>query len=300
MHTSYKIGGFYMWKNGVCLDNKNLANKQREYLDNKDYKGYLRANYEEDRLQALNYLLKLGITDRRLWKYAYSYATKDYDKYFDLLKYFMDDEPKDIKVNDNGSVTVYRGITENSSNLKKAYSWTTSKKVAEGFSKLNNSVLGRIYTASIHPDHIITTINERKEKEVILNPSYLVNVEYRETYPVLDDSKANKVMRRNSIPDLQGYLFYECCKEKGLKVTQLKEGYQKYYQTQDKLIALYGNFLNNLDIKQEIDYKDTLFGTYDTDFKIMKIMYFIEKALQNHYTVYPYGILNSYKRRKHM
>ena len=289
-----------MWKNGFYLDDNALASKQQEYLVNKDYRGYLRSHFIEDRLHALNYLLKLGVTDRRLWKYAYAYATKDYDKYFDLLRYFTDDEPKDIKVNDNGSVTVYRGITENSSNLKKAYSWTTSKKVAESFSKLHDSILGRIYTASIHPDHIITTINERKEKEVILDPSFLVNVEYRETYPVLNDSQASKVMRRNSIPDLQGYLLYECCKEKGLKVTQLKEGYQQYYKTQDKLITLYGNFLTNLTVKSQKEVNSSIFGTYDTDFKIMKIMYFIEKALQNHYVVYPYSILNSYKRRKHM
>ena len=73
-------------------------------------------------------------------------------------------------------VEVYRGITDYNKKYVKALSWTLSKKTAEWFADRFSSK-GIIYKALIPKEHILAYFNGRNEKEIVLDPKYLQDIE---------------------------------------------------------------------------------------------------------------------------
>ena len=73
-------------------------------------------------------------------------------------------------------VEVYRGITDYNKKYVKALSWTLSKKTAEWFADRFSSK-GIIYKALIPKEHILAYFNGRNEKEIVLDPKYLQNIQ---------------------------------------------------------------------------------------------------------------------------
>ena len=98
-----------------------------------------------------------------------------YDEFKDIFektKGFITEN--DIEI-DEDVVTIYRGVTEKSSEISTALSWTLSKEVAKFFSTRFDSD-GEIYCAKINKEDILVANNLRNEFEVIVNPEKLMNV----------------------------------------------------------------------------------------------------------------------------
>ena len=98
-----------------------------------------------------------------------------YDEFKDIFektKGFITEN--DIEI-DEDVVTIYRGVTEKSSEISTALSWTLSKEVAKFFSTRFDSD-GEIYCAKINKEDILVSTNLRKEFEVIVNPEKLMNI----------------------------------------------------------------------------------------------------------------------------
>lgn len=73
-------------------------------------------------------------------------------------------------------VTVYRGVTNRSTPADEAISWTLDIKVADFFAKRFNSN-GSVYKAQINKKDVYDYLTGRNEKEVLLNPYELYNIE---------------------------------------------------------------------------------------------------------------------------
>ena len=73
------------------------------------------------------------------------------------------------KVDAAGNLTLYRGESSKSSNVKKALSWTLDRDKAVWFAKrLNFSGEGYVYTGKANISHVIAYINEREEEEILV------------------------------------------------------------------------------------------------------------------------------------
>jgi hypothetical protein len=90
-------------------------------------------------------------------------------------EYGFDQELYEI-IENQQSITVYRGVTEKSTPYDKGISWTLDEKVAEWFGKRFGSE-GDIIKAEININDVHDFISRRNEKEVLLNPSKLNNIQ---------------------------------------------------------------------------------------------------------------------------
>lgn len=74
------------------------------------------------------------------------------------------------------TIKVYRGVTDYNSSDIRALSWTVDFDQAEWFAKRFGNK-GYIYSASIDKKNIHAYTDARSEKEVIVNPDYLVDIQ---------------------------------------------------------------------------------------------------------------------------
>jgi hypothetical protein len=82
----------------------------------------------------------------------------------------MTDLKKEIKLNTDGTVTIYRGSNMESAKADDAFSWTLSEKTAKFFADRFSKGTGRIDHKNIDPSEIIDYLHDRGESEVILFP----------------------------------------------------------------------------------------------------------------------------------
>lgn len=78
------------------------------------------------------------------------------------------------KVDENGFITVYRGVGSKSTPLKKAYSWTTNLCVALFFAT-RYSQKGKVYTGKVHINDVIAYIDSRNENEILALPEKVID-----------------------------------------------------------------------------------------------------------------------------
>lgn len=78
-----------------------------------------------------------------------------------------------VEPDDEGYYTIYRGSTEKSTTLDKAYSWTLRRDVAKFFATRFEST-GIIYQGKVHKDKIKAYINGRDEEEVLVFPEDVI------------------------------------------------------------------------------------------------------------------------------
>ena len=90
-------------------------------------------------------------------------TSKDHNERMEELK-------KDMKLNDDGTVTVYRGENTKSAKSDDAFSWTLTKKTAKFFAERFSKGTGKINEKKIDPKEIIDYLPHRGESEVILFP----------------------------------------------------------------------------------------------------------------------------------
>ncbi|MBY6842869.1 hypothetical protein [Clostridium botulinum] len=97
-----------------------------------------------------------------------------------LSREFLEEVFKYNKANknwfDEDIITIYRGEGDLSTSCDEAYSWTIDIDVARWFAERFNSE-GKVYKGYIKQDHILDYIEDRNEKEILVFPEDVFNVE---------------------------------------------------------------------------------------------------------------------------
>jgi hypothetical protein len=73
------------------------------------------------------------------------------------------------KIDEDGFITVYRGVGSKSTSPEKAYSWTTDINIAAFFASRFSQV-GDIYTGKVHIKDVIAYVEDRNEHEILALP----------------------------------------------------------------------------------------------------------------------------------
>lgn len=77
---------------------------------------------------------------------------------------------KEAKLNDDGTLTIYRGENTKSVKQEEAYSWSLSKKTAGFFATRFSKGTGRIISKNVKPDEVLDLLGQRGESEVLIMP----------------------------------------------------------------------------------------------------------------------------------
>lgn len=80
----------------------------------------------------------------------------------------MNEEERGVYHSLPEEVTVYRGVTSYNRKKKRAFSWTTDKRVAKWFANRFDTGTGEIWTMTVPKDRILCVFDGR-EKELIVN-----------------------------------------------------------------------------------------------------------------------------------
>lgn len=115
--------------------------------------------------------------------FKYVYSTLDYNcNYINKDILFKLKELKTKYLSDK-EITVYRGHGEYSPEINQVYSWTTSKKTAIKFALMRKTPCC-LYKAKVKEKDVITKINDRNERELVILPENIYDlemVEFEET-----------------------------------------------------------------------------------------------------------------------
>lgn len=84
-------------------------------------------------------------------------------------KTLMDEEEREVFANLPEEVTIYRGVTDHNKSRKKAFSWSTDRKVAEWFADRFQTGTGEVWTLTVPKERILCSFEGRNEHEVIVN-----------------------------------------------------------------------------------------------------------------------------------
>lgn len=87
----------------------------------------------------------------------------------------MDEEEYGVFRGLDDVVTVYRGVTSYNAKNVKALSWTLDRDTAEWFANRYGEQ-GTVYEAQIEKEHICAVFQGRNEAEVIVDPTYLLDI----------------------------------------------------------------------------------------------------------------------------
>ena len=94
-------------------------------------------------------------------------------------RYLMDGEEQAQLFALNDPVTIYRGVTSLNKSRVRAMSWTLKYDTANWFAHRFNEK-GIVYEAQIEKAHILALFNGRNEAEIVVEPTFLVNVQEAE------------------------------------------------------------------------------------------------------------------------
>lgn len=163
---------------------KEQKKQMHEYITEQNWDAVLTFCDKKVSFPVLSYVMKFAPKNKHAEMFIDTYTRNEYG--FDRINPDMVrsalSEPAggayDISLAEenpdvNGYYTVYRGNTEKSTTLDKAYSWTLSREVAYFFATRFNSV-GIIYVGKVHKDKIRAYINSRSEKEVLVLPEDVI------------------------------------------------------------------------------------------------------------------------------
>lgn len=84
-------------------------------------------------------------------------------------KFLMDEEERKHYEELPDMVTIYRGVTDYNKSRKKAFSWTTERKVAEWFAGRYNTGGGEVWKLIVPKERILCCFDGRNEAECVVN-----------------------------------------------------------------------------------------------------------------------------------
>jgi len=158
----------YDWKRKV----------RREYLDERNWNGYLMAHERPYRMYALGKLWdrgRLGLDEMRelladMWTDTEMPQSNQAEPLhlFREAEFTTDDPDGWAKLKDKKSIRLYRGVDYKFELTKDGPSWTTDRSVADFFAKRYNAD-GDVFRYDAHPDEVLAWLGGRGESEAILD-----------------------------------------------------------------------------------------------------------------------------------
>lgn len=94
-------------------------------------------------------------------------------------RYLMDREEQAELFALSDPVTIYRGVTSVNKSRVRAMSWTLKYDTASWFAHRFDEK-GTVYGAQIEKEHILALFNGRNEAEIVVEPTFLMNVQEAE------------------------------------------------------------------------------------------------------------------------
>ena len=91
-------------------------------------------------------------------------------------RYLMDSEEQIQLAGLPDPVTIYRGVTSYNRSRVHAMSWTLNPETAKWFAHRFGEN-GSVYEAQIQKAHILALFNGRNEAEIVVDPTFLMNIE---------------------------------------------------------------------------------------------------------------------------
>jgi len=149
-----------------------------KYLKGNDLKGAFDIMSSRDRIQAYKIIFDHTPDALKYDLFINAYCSAEYG--FDaftgkIINKIQQLKPKDLiellksKADTDGNLTLYRGESSKSSNVKRALSWTLDRDKAIWFAKrFNFSGEGYVYNAKTNISHVIAYINDRSEEEILV------------------------------------------------------------------------------------------------------------------------------------
>lgn len=118
----------------------------------------------------------------RLFRYIYTKVDYILDRIDDeTIRYLFENNPdvdfrKNIEADEEGYVTIYRGVGSKSKDIEEAYSWTLNIGTAHFFAN-RFSDNGRIFKGKVHINNIKDYFTNRNESEVIVFSEDIIDIE---------------------------------------------------------------------------------------------------------------------------
>ena len=148
----------------------------QEDLENKDYSAYFSMVESKIKFIMLNKRFKDIPSSQKYKVFKDVYSSSDYG--FNLIEKEVICGAREgmskadvLKLKNfadrRGYITIFRGMTEQSTNIKEAYSWTTDMKVAIFFSSRFSNEDHLVYKGKIHYKDVVAFIERRGEKEIV-------------------------------------------------------------------------------------------------------------------------------------
>lgn len=175
----------YSFKNQIDFSTKH----HKELLDNKDYSSLYAMIPKTFALIDFNKRYKDIPDDMLVDVFKSVYCKIDYNcNYIDIE--ILKRVKKLNNYKSNKTITIYRGHGTYSPDIDKVYSWTTDINVAIKFALMRKTP-HCIYKAKVRLKDIVTKIDLRNEKEVIVLPDDVLNLELVDYYPCDNDTIIN-------------------------------------------------------------------------------------------------------------
>lgn len=155
-------------------------------LAEEDYYAYFSSVDYKLRIVMLNRKFEIIPKEIKYQVFEAVYFSLDYgfeyikDNIYEQVKAL---KPKNIeknlegKLDRDGRLTIYRGVTDNSTNTYKANSWTASLSVAAQFATSFNCEKPIVYKAKVETKDIIAYIKDRREEEIVVLPEDVKSIE---------------------------------------------------------------------------------------------------------------------------
>lgn len=198
-------------ENRIKMNEKHM----NEALEEKDYTKIFAWSNDNAKILLLNKLYWEVPLDKRyhLWKdiyqlidYGHTYMNPDMIQ--DAIQHQSSKYRKDMikrlypYFNEEGDLTIYRGVGQHSIYPEQAMSWTISLSVACYFASRYEKK-GKVYQAKIHKDHIIDYLRNRNEEEILVQPEHLVGVK---EYPIIQLNEELEVLQEEGY--MEEYFLY--------------------------------------------------------------------------------------------
>lgn len=171
----------YSLKTTISLGEKQ---QERNIKENKWTHFYMSVP-ESFYLKDFNFRYKQIPDEYLLEVFQYVYSSLDYNcNYINKDILFKLKELKTKYLSDK-EIIVYRGHGEYSPEINEVYSWTTSKKIAIKFALMRKTPCC-LYKAKVKEKDVITKINDRNERELVILPENIYDLE------MIDFDETNK------------------------------------------------------------------------------------------------------------
>ncbi|PLS19442.1 hypothetical protein CVD28_03225 [Bacillus sp. M6-12] len=155
-----------------------LREDMEKFRDEGDYESIIHITSNKYVLNIFHEVYNEVELEKRYSLFRETYTQMEYgfeafqpDILEEVLTLNMDTSFKEqLKPDNKGYITIYRGEGSKSRGLEEAYSWTINQKIAHFFAKRFDKE-GKVYQGKVHINDVIDYIDDRNEGEILVIPT---------------------------------------------------------------------------------------------------------------------------------